>query len=235
LISNEILWVAMLLLNFMAVIILYRFAGKTGLYVWIPISVIIANIQVLKTVELFGMEATLGNIVYATSFLVTDILSEKYGRKEAGKAVFLGFFSLITMTVFMNLALYFQPADSDFAHESLRTLFSFLPRLAFASLLAYSLAQTFDIWAFETIRKFLPSDKFLWVRNNGSTMISQLIDSVIFTMTAFFGVFETPVLTEIIISTYFLKWIVAAADTPFVYLAKRIHPRDELPGGDVSS
>ena len=73
--------------------------GKLGLYIWIPISIILANISVTKNVMIFGIEATLGNIVYATSFLVTDILSEIYGKKESAKAVKFGFFASASMTV----------------------------------------------------------------------------------------------------------------------------------------
>ena len=80
---------------------------------WIPVSVIAANIQVIQTVKLFGMAATLGNIVYATSFLITDILSENYGKQEAKKAVWLGFYSLIAVTILMNMALLFRPLEGD--------------------------------------------------------------------------------------------------------------------------
>ena len=73
---NEMWWVLMLVLNFVAILFAYRVWGKLGLFIWIPISVIVANIQVTKNVNLFGLEATLGNIVYSTSFLATDILSE---------------------------------------------------------------------------------------------------------------------------------------------------------------
>ena len=84
--QNEILWLAMLLANFFLIILAYKLFGKWGLIMWIPISVIVANIQVIQTIQLFGFVATLGNIVYASSFLVTDILSENYGKKEAKKA-----------------------------------------------------------------------------------------------------------------------------------------------------
>ena len=84
---NELYWLLMLLANFGLIMLSYRFFGKSGLLIWIPIAAIIANIQVIQSIELFGLAATLGNIVYATSFLVTDILSEKYGRKEANRAV----------------------------------------------------------------------------------------------------------------------------------------------------
>ena len=80
--NNELLWLVMLLVNFLFIIAAYKFFGKWGLVMWIPISVIVANIQVIQTVELFGLVATLGNIVYASSFLVTDILSETMERKK---------------------------------------------------------------------------------------------------------------------------------------------------------
>ena len=73
---NEMWWVLMLVLNFVAILLAYRVWGKLGLFIWIPISVIVANIQVTKNVTLFGLEATLGNPVYSTAFLATDILSE---------------------------------------------------------------------------------------------------------------------------------------------------------------
>jgi queuosine precursor transporter len=219
--TNELLWLLMLPINFGCIMLAYRIFGKTGLYIWIPVSIIVANIQVLKTVELFGITATLGNIVYATSFLVTDILSENYGKKDAQRAVYIGFFSLLVSTLLMNMALWFTPAESDFAHKNLVSIFSFLPRLSLASLTAYWVSQSHDVWAYAFWRKKVPGPKTIWLRNNASTMVSQLIDSVIFTFIAFFGVFETRVLIEILLTTYFLKWIVALLDTPFVYIAKK--------------
>ncbi len=222
--QNELLWLVMLLANFFLIILAYKLFGKWGLIMWIPISVIVANIQVVQTVKLFGLAATLGNIVYATSFLVTDILSEIYGKTEAKKAVWIGFFSLISMALLMNLALEFQPlAGDEFAattHEATSTIFKLMPRIATASLIAYILSQRHDVWAFHLWKKYFPKDNQLWLRNNLSTMISQLIDSSVFVVIAFWGVFETSLLWEIFITTYFLKWIVAAADTPFVYWAK---------------
>lgn len=210
----------MLIINFLAIMIAYRLWGKLGLFIWIPISVIAANIQVVKTVEIFGFIATLGNIVYATSFLVTDILSENYGKKDASKAVGIGFFALISMTVLMQFALHFVPHESDFAQESLATIFGIMPRIALGSLAAYALSQLHDVWAYNKLKTKRPGIKYIWLRNNVSTMVSQLIDSIVFTLIAFAGVFELSVLIEILLTTYFFKWIVAAADTPFIYLAR---------------
>jgi len=221
--TNELLWVILLLLNFGAILFSYRLWGRMGLYLWIPVAVIVANIQVTKTIELFGITATLGNIVYASSFLVTDIFSENYGKKDASRAVIIGFFSLIMFTLLMNLALWFEPSPDDFAHPSMSTIFGFLPRIAAASLLAYGISQFHDVWAFHFWKKTWPHPRHLWIRNNLSTMISQLIDSLVFSLIAFYGVFNTGVLIEIIVSTYLLKWVVAVSDTPFVYLGRYIH------------
>ncbi|MDC7227332.1 MAG: queuosine precursor transporter [Spirochaetales bacterium] len=217
---NILLWFIMLIINFSAIMLAYRLWGKLGLFIWIPISVIAANIQVVKTVEIFGFIATLGNIVYATSFLVTDILNENYGRKDASKAVGIGFFALISMTALMQFALMFVPHESDFAHDSIQTIFGIMPRIALGSLAAYALSQLHDVWSYDRLKEKRPGKRYIWIRNNLSTMISQLIDSLVFTLIAFAGVFETAVLMEIMLTTYMFKWIVAAADTPFIYLAR---------------
>jgi uncharacterized integral membrane protein (TIGR00697 family) len=131
----------------------------------------------------------------------------------------------------MQLALVFEPNAYDFAQGSLETIFGFLPRLALGSLLAYAVSQTFDVYFFQKIKEQKPGDKYLWLRNNGSTVVSQLIDSIIFVPIAFapimlFGAEGLPweVVWEIFITTYLIKVIVAFLDTPFVYLIKKIQP-----------
>lgn len=216
---NELFWIVMLLVNFLGIMVAFRRWGKIGLFAWVPISVILANIQVTKNVTLFGLEATLGNIVYATSFLATDILSEFYGKKESYKAVGLGFFSLVMMTILMQLALLFQPSPSDLVQESLVTIFSLMPRIALASLFAYVVSNLHDVWAFAYWKEKKPGRSALWIRNNLSTFVSQLIDTLLFTAIAFIGVYEWNVLFQIALSTYLLKWVVAILDTPCIYLA----------------
>ena len=218
---NEMWWVLMLVLNFVAILLAYRVWGKLGLFIWIPISVIVANIQVTKNVNLFGLEATLGNIVYSTGFLATDILSEMYGPKESKRAVTVGFFSLIVMTVMMQLAIQFTPAPSDFVQSYKETNFGFIPRITFGSLIAQVISNFHDIWAFELWKRIKPGKKTLWIRNCLSTMVSQLLDSLIFTFIAFFGVYEMSVWWQIVITTYLLKFIVAVCDTPFMYIARK--------------
>ncbi len=215
---NEIMWIVMLIVNFLCITLAHKFFGKKGLFAWIVIAAIVANIQVTKTVNIFGMAASLGNIVYATSFLATDILNEYYGNNHAKQGVLIGFFSILSMTVLMNLALVFIPIPEDFAHNSLVTIFSVMPRIALGSMAAYLVSQWHDVWAYSFWKKKTGK---IFIANNLSTMVSQAIDTIIFVGIAFIGIFSFSILLEIFITTYVLKVIVAVADTPFVYLAKR--------------
>lgn len=220
--NSIVLWLILMLVNFLAILLFYKLFDEIGLYSWIALSAIIANIQVIKTVELFGLVVTLGNIIYGTSFLATDILSEIYGKEKAKKGVYIGLLTLVSMTVIMQISLAFVPHESDFSQNALQTIFGIMPRIAFASFVAYFFSQLHDVWAFEYWKLKFPERKFLWLRNNLSTVVSQLIDSVIFTSIAFLGVFETRVFLEILLTTYLLKIFVAVLDTPFIYLATKI-------------
>lgn len=217
--TNEVLWGILLLANFALILLTWFIWGREGMLVWIAIAGIAANLQVSKTIMVFGLTATLGNIVYAGSFLATDILSERFGKTEARKGVWIGFFSILAFTALMQLALLFHPAPSDATQVHLVALYGLLPRIVFASLLAYLVSQRHDIWAFHFWKERFPGP--LWLRNNMSTIVSQLIDSVLFSVVAFWGVFPSGILLEIVVTTYLLKLLVAILDTPFLYIAIR--------------
>ena len=227
--SNEILWLVFALVNFLLITAAYKLFGKTGLFAWIALGTILANVQVLKSIDLsfagITLAATLGNIMYGTLFLVTDALGEKYGLKDAKRAVTIGFFSLITTVIVMSMALMFTPNEADFANDALKTIFELVPGLAIASLVAYLASQFLDVYLFQKIKTKLPQTSFLWLRNNGSTLVSQLVDTSIFVTIAFlFGVFPQEIVRDIYITTYVIKVIVAMLDTPFVYWIKSITP-----------
>ncbi|MBC3698375.1 queuosine precursor transporter, partial [Bacillus pumilus] len=92
---------------------------------------------------------------------------------------------------------------------------------------AYIISQMLDVYVYSFIRRIFPSDGALWMRNAGSTMISQLLDTLIFTTIAFLGTYPTQVWIEIFITTYVIKFIVAAISTPYAYAAKKMVPLDE--------
>jgi len=225
---NEVLWLVFMLVHFIAIILVYRFFGRNGLYAWMAVAIILANIQVMKTISIFGLVTALGNVVYGTTFLATDILCENYSKKEARKAVWIGFFTLIAATIIMQICIAFVPHASDIAHDALKQIFSMLPRITVASLTAYIISQLHDVWAFHFWKRLFKG-KHLWIRNNFSTMTSQLIDNVIFTWIAFVGfgsllpqVFSWSIIIQIFIVSYVMKWVVAVFDTPFVYISRII-------------
>ena len=218
---NNLLWVTFIILDLSFAIVIYRFFGKFGLYVIIVASVITANIQVLKIVQLFGSVATLGNVLYGSIFFATDILSEVYGKKAARRAVWLGFIGMALMTIWMQIGLKFIPDISDFSQDSLSTIFALMPRIAAGSMIAYIVSQHHDIFSFH-FWKNKTNGKYLWLRNCASTMVSQAIDSIIFCTIALWGLFDINIWLQILATTYLLKWFVAVVDTPFIYLAIKV-------------
>ena len=223
--NNVILWIIFMLIDLSAVLLAYKLFGKNGLYAIIAMSIIVCNIQVLKLVDMFGFAVTLGNILYGSIFFATDMLSEFHGKKAAKKGVWIGFFVIILATIYMQFALMFSPNADDFAQPHLQAIFSLMPRIVFGSLVAYLLSQTHDVWAFHFWKK-KTKDKQLWIRNNASTMISQLIDSAVFCFIAFYGQFPIEIFWQILWTTYLFKLIVALIDTPLMYLAKYVLFKD---------
>lgn len=219
--NNEVLWIIFLIADLGLTTIVFKYFKREGLYFIIGVNIILCNIQVMKVVEIFSVTVTLGNIMYGSIYFATDILNEFYGRKEAFKGVLAGFVALIMMTVFMQLSLMFKPAPDDFINPALTEIFSLMPRIALASITAYILSQLHDVWIY-SLYKRRTKGRYLWMRNNLSTMISQLIDTAVFVFIAFWGLFSREVFMSIFITTYLMKFIVAALDTPFLYFVKHI-------------
>lgn len=227
---NELLLIASLFVVYGGVLLAFRLFGKTGLYSFTCIATITANIEVLILVNAFGMEQTLGNILFASTFLVTDILSEIAGKKEAQKAVNLGIFTSVLFIIISQSWLLYQPSANDWAQEPIRSIFSNTPRLMLVSVLVYAICQRFDVWAYHkwwnfTKTKFGDEKRFLWLRNNGSTLISQLLNTILYTFGAFWGMYEFPVLLNIALASYVIFIVTSLADTPFVYLARKINEK----------
>lgn len=222
---NELLLIINMIAIFGITVLFFRFLGSKGLYLWTVIATITANIEVLILIEAFGMEQTLGNILFASTFLCTDIASEIYGKKEANSIVNVGIvsgcvFMLITQGWFLYI-----PGKNDYVFESMRTIFSGTPRLILVGLIVYAVCQKFDVWIYEKWWKFTEGRfgnrrKYLWIRNNGSTLISQLLNTVLFTLGAFYGLHDMATLINIMKSSYLIFIILSLCDTFFLYIAR---------------
>ena len=224
--TNELLWFGLMILCYLAVLLIYKLFGRKGLFAWVAMSIILANIQVMKTIQIFGLVTAEGNIVYSSIFFVSDILNEVYGKKEARKAVYVGFFVLVMTTVIMQVTLMFIPDSSDTMAPHLTAIFGFMPRIALASLTAYICSQMYDVWMYAFIKKY-HGRKLLWLRSNVSVIFSQLIDNTMFTIIAFYGIFSWDIILQIYATSLMLKIVVSFVDTPFLYVARNIKPEDD--------
>lgn len=217
---NSLLFLLWILVDLSLLLGAFSLWGRTGVVGVIAANAVMMNLFVLKGMVLFGLDATGGNVLYAAVFLGTDVVSEYAGPREARRAVFIGFFVSLSFLVASRFILLFEPAPWDRFHGPMEALFSPVWRIVAASMLAYLVSQNLDITTYTRIRKKFPAP--LWLRNNGSTLTSQAVDTVIFCSAAFAGVYELPVVMGIMLSTYLLKAAVALIDTPFLYLTRLI-------------
>jgi len=232
--------VLLMIVNFLLITFAYRNFGKNGLFIYIAVSVIAANIQVNKFVHYidignFSIDATLGNVMFGGIFLATDLLSEKYGKKTALKSVYYSIFANLAFVAVMVLASLFTAFNADefttSFNASFQMLFSANSNMVKAVILGnivYFISQSLDVRLYSKIMSWLPGNKYLWVRNNGSTIVSQTVDT--FLVTFFFalaGIFPFEFFWGVIVSTMFVKLLVALLDTPFLYLMNYIKPKAE--------
>lgn len=229
--NQEILWVTTILLDLTGTVVLYRMFGKVGLQVAIATAIILANLQGPKLTSIFGFETTIGVIFYSSIFLATDILSENYGRAEANKAVRMGFVVSLIVLLMLSLSMMYIPTERQFAidvHNAFDTILNFTPRFILGSLLAYIVSQSFDVWAFEQIKKYT-GEKWLWLRNNGSTMCSQTIDTTIFSLVVWWGVVDLATALKLGAAKFGFKMVIAAIDTGFLYWSKGMFRKHHVP------
>lgn len=179
-------------------------------------SLVISEILANKIINLKGIYVPAGVIAYAITFPITDTIGEIWGKTYAKQLVFAGFIALGVVFLLIGLAI-ILPAASFWkegnAFKSVLGMKEGAMRITIASLFAYIVSQYHDVWAFHFWRK-VTRGKYLWVRNNASTFVSQGIDTFIFIFIAFYGVF--PIL-PLILGQYLVKISIALLDTPVVY------------------
>lgn len=215
---NTLLFFVTAVVTFGCLVAVSRLFGKEGIFAWVGMAVVVANVLVCKCVDLFGMSATLGNVLFGTVFLATDILTERYGVKTARKAVWLGVSMEVITIVLTQIALLFIPNTLDTVQSSLSNLFGLFPRVALASCSMFILSNQLDIYLFEKIRK-KTDGKHLWLRNNVATIISQCVENFIFYIIAFAGIYSMRDLIDMTIVCCIIEIVVAILDTPFLYIA----------------
>ena len=228
--ANEWILIINLIVCYGLVLFWFTCFGKEGLMAFTAVTMILANIEVNVLIVAFGLEQTLGNVMFACSFLMTDIISEIYGKKAANKTVNIGILSAITMVLISQLWLTYTPSVNDGIFEHVQALFGAVPRIIFASLIVNIITQKIDVLLYHGIWKTTTkltgnSHRLLWVRNNASTLTSQLFNAVLFNFAAFYGTMPIGVIGQLIASSYVIFVITSLLDTPIIYLVRLIHEK----------
>jgi uncharacterized integral membrane protein (TIGR00697 family) len=212
----EIIWIVLSLAVVSVGIGLARKWGPGVLMALVVFCIVCANIFASKVIRMFGFAVPAGVIVYAVSFLVTDTISEFYGRKKAVQTVLVGFLCCLVYFAFVMVVIHWQPAFGPGTDTAFRQTLQLSARITIASIIAYLISQLHDVLAFDFWGR-KTKGKHLWLRNNASTIVSQVLDTLIFVTIAFYGILPV---WPLIGGQLIVKSIVASMDTPFLYILK---------------
>jgi queuosine precursor transporter len=193
--------------------------GIIGLYVTF---VLISNLIAFKISEFnFGfttLYATAASIIFPVTFLLTDVVNEKFGRKETQRMIFIAFIAQIATAIFILISIYMKPAPFWPNQEIFSTVFGFAPRIMIASWIAFLISENADAYIFSWFKK-LTQGRHLWSRNVFSSIPAMALDTLIFVIIGFYGIQP---LVPLIIGVLVIKWVVGIIDIPFMYLNRVI-------------
>jgi uncharacterized integral membrane protein (TIGR00697 family) len=247
---TESMLVIELVVIFSLIPLMLRPFGAAGMFIFVAVGIIAANVQVLKAASFsfYAAPIPLGTVVFSATYIAVDVLTEYYGRTVARKAVWLGFAGMLLMTVMMLLLMGYRPMTPEAASESGmewalpnhdHILALYLPQatLLIAGLSSYLISQFNDILVFQKIRKWTGRGQ-LWVRACGSTAISALLDNTVFSTLAWL-VFpwllgqrdqvvdlHTLIFTYIL-GTYWIRLAMAFLEAPAIYAARYFLPEED--------
>lgn len=223
--SNEILFIISALLVFGAIVITNRAFGKAGLFAWAAMIPVLANLLTAKQITVFGIDATMGTILFSSMFLCTDILSENHGHKEAQRAAIIGACAVAGYMLATQIALLFTPNEYDFVNGAMQSVFGSSFRVSVGSLVCFMIANLADVYLFQWLKEKQP--QHLWLRNNVATMVCNVVENFVLMFIAFYGTFSAAECVQLAIATSIIEVVVCLLDTPFMYIARSWRNRSE--------
>ena len=217
---NLFLGIFELIVCFSGVLIMDKLFGKRGLYTWMALAVVFANIQVSKQVDIAGISTALGNVMFASTYLATDILNEKYGDKSSRNAVKIAAGALIAYIVFAQFTQAFIPNAYDAVDPGMKTIFAMSVRITAASGFMFVLSNWVDVLLYQKLKE-KTGGKHMWFRNNISTILCNCAENFGFSVLAFIGTYPLLYCLEIAVAGSLIEMLIAVSDTPFLYLSKK--------------
>lgn len=198
------------------------FFGQEALAAFISIQIILANLFVIKPIELMGITATGADAFTIGAVFGFHLLQEFYGKETTKKTIWISFGLLLFYIIMSQIHLSYVPHACDITQAHFYALLSVMPRVALASLVSYLLSQQFDCWLFEKIRKIF-NGKYLPLRNYLCASLSQLFDTCLFSFLGLYGIISN--IGQIIVISYSIKLLALALTTPFILFARKLKNR----------
>lgn len=217
---NNLLLVIEMLFCFTALLLAKKFFGKTGVFVWIAMASVFANVVQGKNAELLFMYAGIGHVLFSSTFLATDILNECYSQKDARKGVFIGIFANVIYILVMLIAMAYQSSPIDTIGPHMSAMFGMNIRITLSSMFWFIVSNFGDVWLYNKL-KVATGGKYMWLRNNVSTILFNCAENFGFAFMAFGGIYSTGEILSIAVASTLVEVLVGVCDTPFLYLAKR--------------
>ncbi len=211
----------LILLSQIILIVVFTFIalkiGKSALITLISLQAVIANLFVLKQIDIFGLNATCADAFVVGSVLGINLLQEYCGQDMAKKTINIGFFALVFFLIVSFIHLLFIPNGYDWAHNLFNGILKFAPRISVASFIAYIVSLKFNTFIYAYLEKKLKS-KFFLFRNLVSITLSQALDTALFVFLGLYGLVGN--VLQVMLVGFVLKLIVIFLSTPLITLAK---------------
>lgn len=185
---NIVIFLTQLLIIGITTLIMHRL-GQAALIAFICVQAILANLFVLKQIELFTLNATASDAYMIGCVLTLNLLQEYHGKEAARKTIWISFVALLFYTLMSQLHILYIPHGADSTHVHYEALLSYMPRLATASLVVYLLVQYFDTFFYALMRRLWAS-KYMTLRNIISVTASQLLDTILFSFLGLYGIMD---------------------------------------------
>lgn len=222
---NNLLLVVEIICCFTALLLAKKFFGKVGVFVWVGLAAVLANVVQGKNAELLGLYAGIGHVLFSSNFLATDILNECYSQRDAKKAVLIGLFGNIVYLVIMIIAMSYKSSPIDTIGPHMNAMFGLNIRITLSSMFWYLVSNFGDVWLYDKLKK-ATGGKYLWLRNNLSTIVFNCAENFGFAFFAFGGIYAPGEIISIAVASTLVEIIVGVCDTPFLYLARKLKDKE---------
>lgn len=215
---NELIFLLHILLVISS-ILLALYIDKTALVAIIILQAVIANLFVIKQINLFGLNVTCSDVYVVGSVLGLNLLQEYYGKDIVKKTIWINFFILIFYLIMTQFQIFYLPSNFDYTHVHFVQILKFIPRITLASIIVFFIVQQLDR-IFYSFLKYFFAGKYLALRNFISIFCTQIIDTVLFSFLGLYGIVES--VWQIILVSSVIKILIILLATPFVSLSKKL-------------